>query len=359
VARRWHVTHTLRVKLKPGDFNATIARGDIVQLQFTRWASVAAPAVHSYFYEVEQVGRARTGEVSLELTHFPVDEEGRSLVALDVMSAEASGIMLPTAKIASVTCDTNSSTDQNVPDDVSLDPINWADTPYADAFDPVDNGTGSGGSATGSGGLRRGTWGGRGAGGGGGGGGDEGGDRTPDTPPPPGTPPAPYSPPDAQTPPPDVTVPPANVPPGGSAPADWVNEYNRQVANSGDTPFPTDWSDWPSASWSLVYAEDFFEQSSYRGSGFSTTGAGSVTIAAPGGGGLITPLKGYITDVGGVVTVYSARVVVGDLLDGGIPYYPLGQVIHTRTDTNDPWWRGWRIYPTAPTIRLVSATRNA
>lgn len=353
VARDWHVTHTLRVKLKPGDFNATIARGHIIQLQFTRWASVAAPSQHSYFYEVEQVRRARNGEVSLELTHFPVDDEGRSLVALDVMAAEASGIMLPTAKIAAVTCDTNSATDRNVPNDVSLDPIDWENTPYADAFDPADNGTGTGGFGGGGTGGRGGTWGGRGDGGG------TPGDRSPDTPPPPGTPAGPYSPPDTQTPPPDVTVPPADVPVGQPAPKRWVDEYNRRVGNSTyDTPWPTDWGD-DNRAWSLVYRVTVYQAEAryINGSGavpgpytydwsFNSVSTGYWVY----GGNVSTSVLGDRVDV------YQPRVEFGPdplsvaVYGGGLEYW-------FRTDR--PYFIDWVIFPKAPIIRLVSATRTA
>jgi hypothetical protein len=353
VARRWHVTHTLRVKLKPGDFNATIARGDIIQLQFTRWASVAAPAVHSYFYEVEQVGRGRSGEVSLELTHFPVDDDGRSLVALDVMSAEASGVMLPTAKMATVTCDTNSSTDQNVPDDVSLDPINWSDTPYANAFDPVDNGTGSGGlRGGGPGGGGGGTW--------GGGGGEEGtGDRTPETPPPPGPPLPPYTPPDVQEPPPNVSIPPADVSVGESAPQRWVDEYNRQVANSNpDTPWPTEWP--AVGNWRLTYRIQYYAASINYGAGYHEVGSSTETFIVNTGNLRVSTAaaSGKIVTEGGLVTVYNASVVVtSNDFGGGVQVYKGG--VWLIVNTNDPWFRGWRIYPTAPTIAMVSATRTA
>lgn len=129
LARRRYITHTLRIKARPSAFNATLAKGDIVQVALTRAASSSVEGQHNYLYEVDRIGKARNGEVSLELTHFPVDSEGRSLVALDVLAARGSGLLLPTGRRGAISCDTNSSTDTTVPPDDSLDPGDWEAPP--------------------------------------------------------------------------------------------------------------------------------------------------------------------------------------------------------------------------------------
>jgi hypothetical protein len=145
IAKRRYVSHTLRVKVRPGSFNTTLAQGDVVRVLLQRVASSAPAGVHDYLYEVDRIGKARTGEISLDLIHFPIDTFGRSLVALDVMAAAGGGILLSTGK-SGTSCDVNSSTDETVPADDSLDPDDWM-LPDDDAFDVEipDSDFGSGG----------------------------------------------------------------------------------------------------------------------------------------------------------------------------------------------------------------------
>jgi len=154
VARRRYITHTLRIKVRPAAFNASLAQGDIVQVVMQRVASSAAAGEHRYLYEVDRIGKARDGAVSLDLIHFPVDELGRSLVALDVVAATGGGILLDTGK-SGTSCDVNSDSDTTVPADDSLDPGDWT-LPGDDAFDVIlpdtDFGTGTDGDGVAGGG---------------------------------------------------------------------------------------------------------------------------------------------------------------------------------------------------------------
>lgn len=123
LARRRYVTHTLRIRARPSTINQQLSRGDIVQVRLQRTASSAAAGEHNYLYEIDRIGKARNGELSFDLVHFPVDATGCSLVALDVVAATASGVLLPTGKAEAVTCDVNSADDDSVPTDGTLDPI--------------------------------------------------------------------------------------------------------------------------------------------------------------------------------------------------------------------------------------------
>jgi hypothetical protein len=126
VARRRYVTHTLRIKVRPASFNATLAQGDIVRVVMQRVASSAAAGEHRYLYEVDRIGKSRSGEVELNLTHFPVDALGRSLVALDVDAATGSGILLSTAK-SGISCDVNADDDTTPAIDDGIDPFDPSD----------------------------------------------------------------------------------------------------------------------------------------------------------------------------------------------------------------------------------------
>lgn len=147
VARRRYVTHTLRIRARPASFNATLSQGDIVQVVMQRVASSAAAGEHRYLYEVDRIGKSRSGEVEFNLTHFPVDSLGRSLVALDVDAAVGGGIVFSTTK-SGISCDVNADDDTTPAADDGLD---LDGLPGDDAFDVVipDTDFGSGGDGDG------------------------------------------------------------------------------------------------------------------------------------------------------------------------------------------------------------------
>jgi hypothetical protein len=239
LARRRYVTHTLRVRLRPAEFNPTLAKGDIVQVQMNRAASSSTFGVHSHYYEVDRIGKARNGEVSLDLTHFPVDADGRSLVAQDVMSAVAGGVLLPTGRAPeTITCDVNDPEDPTVPPDPG--PPEFPDPDFPDPGEPGGPSDPGGPGGPGAPGVPplpetppyvpkppeafEPPGGGIGIGGGGGGGGGE-----EEPAPEPGTEPG-EDPLDPQEPTP-VDVPPP-LPIGGSASPGWLGALNDAIRNA-------------------------------------------------------------------------------------------------------------------------------
>jgi hypothetical protein len=129
----------------------------LVRVRLERTPSTGAASVHDYLYEVDRIGKSISGEVRLELTHFPVDADFASVVAQEVDAAVGAGFVLPTG-LSGITCDVNSSTDTTVPADTSLDPDDW-DLPDDGDFDtdvtevpPVDFPGVSGGVSGGGGG---------------------------------------------------------------------------------------------------------------------------------------------------------------------------------------------------------------
>lgn len=146
LAKRRHVTHRLQLGVRPDAFNGTLASGDLVRVRLERVPSTGAASVHDYLYEVDRIGKSITGEVRLELTHFPVDTNLASVVALEVSAASGGGFLLPTG-LAGVTCDINSSSDTSVPADNSLDPSEWGlpgGGAYEQEFSPIDEFGGGG-----------------------------------------------------------------------------------------------------------------------------------------------------------------------------------------------------------------------
>ena len=97
-ARRVLVGHTATVKLRPGSQTGRIKEGDVVQIYLRVEADGDTPWFYNCYYQVESVGADFTGEETLSLTHFPVDADGRSLLADAVVRAPVTGIILPSQR---------------------------------------------------------------------------------------------------------------------------------------------------------------------------------------------------------------------------------------------------------------------
>lgn len=103
-ARRRYIRHNLRLRVRPAAFNSTLALGDIVRVLLRRETDVDAISMHDYLYEVERINRNIEGVVELDLTHFPVNSSGQSILALIVNGATAPGYTIPTGR-GTFTCD--------------------------------------------------------------------------------------------------------------------------------------------------------------------------------------------------------------------------------------------------------------
>ena len=117
--RRWS-THTASWTCRPEVYNRILEEGDIVRLTYTRTASDGSTSTHDYLYQLDQITKQSTGEIEFIGTHFPIDAEGRSMVALDVVAAEPLGYVYEAVR-SNVLCDENSEDDTSVPTEVSTD----------------------------------------------------------------------------------------------------------------------------------------------------------------------------------------------------------------------------------------------
>jgi len=132
IAKRKYITHTLRIKVKPDAFNSTLVLGDIVRVQLRRETDATDVTFHDYLYEVERINKMISGVIELDLIHFPIDSQGRSLIALQVDEAVGAGYSLPTGR-EDFTCDLPGR-------DEDTDPLpdeggNLPDLPDPDDFD--------------------------------------------------------------------------------------------------------------------------------------------------------------------------------------------------------------------------------
>jgi hypothetical protein len=152
-ARRTLSTHTATVRLKPGNQTGTISEGDILQIYLGVTTSRESPGVINRYYQVENIGHSLTGEEALALSHFPVNSEGQSLIALAVANATGPGIILTSNRTGS-SCDlAGAASSTTVPAKTTvgtpLFPGSSIDLPMSGGFgSPPD--PGGGGSAKGS-----------------------------------------------------------------------------------------------------------------------------------------------------------------------------------------------------------------
>jgi hypothetical protein len=114
LARRVFVSHTARFAARPQAHNRLLSPGSIIRVKLGRNASGGGASEHDYLYQVERIGKTLAGDVSYECSHFPIDSQGRSIIALNVANATGTGILL-TSNSTGVGCDINSATDNTIP----------------------------------------------------------------------------------------------------------------------------------------------------------------------------------------------------------------------------------------------------
>jgi hypothetical protein len=95
LARRRYIEHRLTFRLKPSADSEAMAEGDIVRVILTATNADTGTVRIDQLYTVEQISRSPAGVATLELLHFPVDDQGRSLIALDTAAALALPVDLP------------------------------------------------------------------------------------------------------------------------------------------------------------------------------------------------------------------------------------------------------------------------
>jgi hypothetical protein len=135
LARRKFIEHILRLQVRPSSFNSTITLGDIVRVQLRRESTEGQVTLHDYLYEVERINRNISGRVELDLTHFPVNAQGQSILALYVLNTVGSGVDLPTGR-GNFECDEPGRGDD--PDPIPDDPYT-PPTPPVPSYPPLPN----------------------------------------------------------------------------------------------------------------------------------------------------------------------------------------------------------------------------
>lgn len=106
LARRKAITHNLRVLVRAGNYAQFLSVGDIVRVRLRRETSIEQVSFHDKLYEIERIERSSGGQISYDLTHFPIDSQGRSIVARAVDAAVGRGVLIASAG-SDLQCGTN------------------------------------------------------------------------------------------------------------------------------------------------------------------------------------------------------------------------------------------------------------
>lgn len=130
IARRRYVTHVVRFSARPQAHNKLLVPGSIIRIRLNRTTTIGGPSNHNYFYRVERITKTLAGDVGYECSHFPVDDQNRSIIAQLVVDAAGNGVLFDT-NTTGVGCDINSAVDETIPEEEFT-------IPDIEDFDPGD-----------------------------------------------------------------------------------------------------------------------------------------------------------------------------------------------------------------------------
>lgn len=108
LAQRKFITHHLRLTVRERSYNASLVVGDLVRVRLRRETSEGEVEYHDKLYEINRIEKTFASTIVYDLTHFPIDTQGRSIVAREVAAASGAGNVINVGR-TTFTCDENSS----------------------------------------------------------------------------------------------------------------------------------------------------------------------------------------------------------------------------------------------------------
>jgi len=157
LAQRKFITHHLRLTVREQSYNSTLIVGDLVRVRLRRETDEGEVAYHDKLYEINRIEKTFSSTIVYDLTHFPIDSQGRSIIAREVADAVGAGNTIDVGR-TTFDCDENSPTDNtSIPSnsgggsdnqpppadtEVPLPQPDDVDSPYPDGpnnpIDPLD-----------------------------------------------------------------------------------------------------------------------------------------------------------------------------------------------------------------------------
>lgn len=110
LAQRKFITHHLRLTVRERNYNASLVVGDLVRVRLRRETDEGDVEYHDKVYEINRIEKSFSSVIVYDLTHFPVDTQGRSIVAREVAAAVGAGNTINVGR-STFNADENSSTD--------------------------------------------------------------------------------------------------------------------------------------------------------------------------------------------------------------------------------------------------------
>lgn len=109
LAQRKFITHHLRLTVRERSYNASLVVGDLVRVRLRRETAEGEVEYHDKLYEINRIEKTFASTIVYDLTHFPIDTQGRSIVAREVAAATGAGNIINVGR-TTFDCDENSST---------------------------------------------------------------------------------------------------------------------------------------------------------------------------------------------------------------------------------------------------------
>ena len=110
LAQRKFITHHLRLTVREYSYNSTLAVGDLVRVRLRRETDQGEVEYHDKLYEINRIQKTFSSTIVYDLTHFPIDSQGRSIIAREVADAVGAGNTINVGR-TTFDCDENSATD--------------------------------------------------------------------------------------------------------------------------------------------------------------------------------------------------------------------------------------------------------
>lgn len=136
VSSRINVSHAISFTAIPGTHSYGLKTGDIIQVKLKRDFEGSAESNFNYLYKVLEIAKEPDGSVDYDCIHFPVNTEGQSLVALDVVSAVGTGYVMESRSGVNNDATSDRKDDDTVPPSTSIvpggptDPSSWGPPTY-------------------------------------------------------------------------------------------------------------------------------------------------------------------------------------------------------------------------------------
>lgn len=110
LAQRKFITHHLRLTVREQNYNSTLVVGDLVRVRLRRETDEGEVEYHDKLYEINRIEKTFSSTIVYDLTHFPIDSQGRSIIAREVADAVGAGNTIDVGR-TTFDCDENSPTD--------------------------------------------------------------------------------------------------------------------------------------------------------------------------------------------------------------------------------------------------------